>query len=101
MTDELRVDAATLRAARPAIEVTADLVSATLARLTAVLDTEGPCWGDDATGHAFGDAYRSAEREVRAAFVQATGRLHEVGDVVTRVADVADAADRRARERLG
>jgi hypothetical protein len=101
MTDELRVDMAALRAARPAVEGTADLVSATLARLIAVLDTEGPCWGDDGTGHAFGDTYRPAEREIRAAFVRAAGRLHEVGDVVTRVAELADAADSRARERLG
>ena len=101
MSDELRVDPRALRAAQPDVEVTGDLVNAALARLAAALDAEGPCWGDDAIGHAFGDAYRPAEREVRAAFVRVAGRLHEIGEVVTRVADVLDAADGRARERLG
>jgi uncharacterized protein YukE len=101
MTGDLRVDPQALRAAEPGIEVTGDLVGAALARLAAALDAEGQCWGDDMSGHAFGDAYRPAEREVRAAFVRVAGRLHEVGEVVTRVADVVAAADARARARLG
>jgi hypothetical protein len=101
MTDgELRVDPDGLRAAQPGVETLGDLVHAALARLTVALDAEGPCWGDDETGHAFGDAYRPAERELRAAFTRTATHLHDVGAAITVVADVLQTTDDRARERL-
>jgi uncharacterized protein YukE len=89
-----------LRAGQPGIEVLADRVNAALGRLGTVLDAEGACWGGDETGQAFGDRYHPAERQLRAAFVRLAGRLHEVGDALTAVADVLDAANQRARERM-
>jgi hypothetical protein len=95
-----RLDVEALRAARPGVEALRGRVAAALASLSAVLDAEGPCWGYDEAGHAFGDAYRPAAGEVRAAFDRAATRLADVGSAVSRVAEVLDAADGHARRRF-
>lgn len=77
-----------------------DLVDAVSARLATALDAEGPCWGDDEVGDAFGDAYRPARREVATAFDRLAGRLHGLAETLARIADAADGADGRARDRM-
>jgi hypothetical protein len=97
----LSADPAVLRAAQPGVAVLRDALHAASVRLIEVLDGEGACWGTDETGRAFGDRYRPAERELRAAFIRVGGRLHEVSDAVALVAEALAEADLRATDRLG
>ena len=100
MSGLLRMDSAELRAAQPAVAALAEIVATVASRLGAALDAEGSCWGDDEVGHAFGDAYRPAAQQVRAALGQAAARLGDIGDAVGALADVAETADDQARQRL-
>jgi uncharacterized protein YukE len=100
MTAELRIDPAALRANQPAIAALADGLTSAVTRLGTTLDGEGPCWGFDEPGRAFGDAYGPAARQVREALGHAAQRLGELRDAVGTLADVAEAADDQARQRL-
>jgi uncharacterized protein YukE len=97
---QLRVDAAALRANQPALAALADGLTSAVMRLGTALDGEGPCWGFDEPGRAFGDTYAPAARQVREALGHAGERLGELRDAVGALADVAEAADDQARQRL-
>jgi hypothetical protein len=100
MSDTFRVDIDGLRVAGPRLEVLGDVVATTLARLSAVLDAEGACWGQDEAGQAFAGVYQPAEVQGRAALRLAGERLSEIGAAAGLLADVADAAEQHARQRL-
>jgi hypothetical protein len=100
MTGQLRVDAAALRANEPAIAALADGLTNAVTGLGTALDREGPCWGVDEPGRAFGDSYGPAARQVREALGHAVERLSQLRDAVGTLADVAEAADDQARQRL-
>jgi hypothetical protein len=101
VSGRLRVDAAALRAQQPAIATLAELLDGTVTRLGTALDREGPCWGFDEPGRAFGDTYGPAARQVRTALGHAVERLHELRTAVGLLAGAAEVADEQARQRLG
>jgi hypothetical protein len=100
MTGQLRLDATALRAIQPAVAALADGLSGAVTRLATALDGEGACWGFDEPGRAFGDSYAPATWQIREALGHATARMTELRDAVGMLADVAEAADDQARQRL-
>jgi uncharacterized protein YukE len=98
MTDQLRVDPGALRQAHPELIAVGDSVAATLARLTAALAIEGPCWGSDDTGRTFAAAYLPAGDAIRALLHGTAQRAQEIGAGVQAAADAFDRANGAAAQ---
>lgn len=96
----MRADAAALRRAEPSLETLASGVAGLLTRLTAALDVEGACWGDDEVGAAFEQGYLPAAISVLGALPRLRDGFAGTGAAILSVADNVDAADERARARF-
>jgi hypothetical protein len=71
-----------------------------LATLSAVLDSEGSCWGNDQTGVSFGSSYGPLAERTRAAFALVGEGVAEVAAALRSAADIVDGADGRAADRV-
>ena len=99
--DGMRVDTTELRSAEPAFDLLANGVDTLLARLWVALDIEGPCWGADEVGAKFAGQYLRPAQQARAGLTGLSEAMAAVGHALLAVADGVDAADGRARSRLG
>jgi hypothetical protein len=100
MSDRMWADPVGLRDTQPHLRLLTSAVAGTLARLGAALDAEGPCWGADQMGEAFGTTYAPAAQQVRAAWARLHDGLSGVGDALGLAADNVDGAENRAQARL-
>ena len=67
--------------------------------LAAALDAEGPCWGHDDAGQAFGSAYAPAQRRLRDAFDTLGADVSDLAGLLVEVAENVVEADGRAMSR--
>jgi uncharacterized protein YukE len=100
MSDVMRVDSAALRQAVPRFAAVSSQLDGVFRRLAAALAAEGECWGADDTGKAFAKEYLPAAQQIADAGREVTDAVEDVGVRLVKVADLADAADARAGNRL-
>ena len=100
MSPVLVVDPDGLRGTAPRFDAVAVDVQDALARLSAVLDSEGVCWGNDQTGVSFGASYDPLAERTRAAFALLGEGVAEVAAALRVAADNVDGADGRAADRM-
>jgi uncharacterized protein YukE len=100
MSEVMRLDPTEVRAVAPAVGRLSSAMESALARLAAVLDAEGDCWGDDDIGRAFGGSYRPAQQQLRDGLARLGDGVRGVGDALVAAADRVDAAEDRAAVRL-
>lgn len=96
----MRVDAAGLRAAEPAVADVAARLREVLRALEASLDAEGSCWGHDHIGRAFADSYLPAATQARQAGALLPDGVEAIGSAIETVAGNADAVEARTQARL-
>jgi uncharacterized protein YukE len=101
MGDVLRVDLPGLRAAQPRVEAVASDIATTLTILTARLDREGACWGNDDTGQRFAAAYLPAAATLRQAFADLHDGVASIAQSLSTVASNVEAVDGRTESRFG
>src|SRR5262245_31325592 len=100
MSDVMRVDSAALRQAAPRFSAVSGQLDGVFRQLAAALDAEGEGWGADDTGKAFAKDYVPAAQQIADAGREVADAVDDVGARLVTVADMADAADARATNRL-
>jgi hypothetical protein len=100
MGDRMAVDVDRLRDSGPAFDAVASDVGGVLRQLSAALDAEGTCWGEDALGMTFGAQYGPVARVVRTGFAELDNGIADIASAVRIAAGNAAAADDLASGRL-
>src|SRR2546430_4127782 len=100
MPDLLGVDPGGLEATVPDLVAVADVLDTARVRLRAALDAEGPCWGLDEIGRAFGSGYEPVASLTSRAYGDVVGAVRDLGAALLTVAETVRAADERARAGL-
>jgi len=94
---QIAVDPVGMAAERPGVAAAGDTVADILAQLTAALDAEGACWGDDEAGVAFAEHYLPAAVAVRHVLADAAAGIHDVAATLGGVAGILDTAEHDVR----
>jgi uncharacterized protein YukE len=100
MSDVMRVDSVALRQAAPRFSALSGQLDGVFRQLAAALAAEGECWGTDDTGKAFAKEYLPAAQQIADAGREVADAVEDVGARLVKVADLADAAEARAVDRL-
>jgi hypothetical protein len=100
MTNWMSADLGGLRDTQPHVRWLSAFAAETLARLSAALDAEGACWGNDRMGEAFGSSYAPAAQQVRDAGALLRDGISHVADALGTVVNNLDSAEDRAQSRL-
>jgi uncharacterized protein YukE len=95
------VEVETVRESAPSFEGLADRIEGVFVRLAGELDARAGCWGSDAVGTRFAQAYQPAAGQVRDSLPGLRDGVREVARELRLVAENAGASDARAAARIG